>query len=157
METTFGDYGTLVILVAVGVVCAACDVLTMRIPNWVPFVGIAFLCVLRAWQSPRELVLVAVHGSVGFVAFLFLRRVSGRGLGLGDAKLSAFLAAALGPVDWVVAVFVASLAGLAFSLPMLARGSISRSTPLPFAPFLALGGVAAWFLSDVVSRIAFGT
>jgi leader peptidase (prepilin peptidase)/N-methyltransferase len=82
--------------------------------------------------------------ALGAGAFLLgAALVRPRGMGLGDVKLAAVLGVYLGPavVEALLAAFIAgSLAGLA----ILARhGWEARSRTIPFAPFLALGGLAA--------------
>jgi leader peptidase (prepilin peptidase)/N-methyltransferase len=65
------------------------------------------------------------------------------GMGLGDVKLAAVLGLYLGP--WIVlALLVAFLAGsLAGGALLVLHGWGARSRTIPFAPFLALGGLAA--------------
>jgi leader peptidase (prepilin peptidase) / N-methyltransferase len=70
------------------------------------------------------------------------------GMGMGDVKLAAFLGAWIG---WgvFVALFVAIIAALLPAIVILARyGRAGRKMGIPFAPFLALGGVIALFAGD---------
>jgi leader peptidase (prepilin peptidase)/N-methyltransferase len=81
---------------------------------------------------------------LGAAAFLFAAAlVRPEGMGLGDAKLAGVLGIYLGAavLDALVVAFAAgSLAGLA----LLARhGWKARTRTIPFAPFLALGALAA--------------
>ena len=72
------------------------------------------------------------------------------GMGMGDVKLAAFLGAWIG---WgvFVALFVAIIAALLPALVILARhGRAGRKMGIPFAPFLALGGVIALFAGDAL-------
>jgi leader peptidase (prepilin peptidase) / N-methyltransferase len=67
------------------------------------------------------------------------------GMGMGDVKLAAFLGAWLG-WDVFAALFVAILAALIPAVVILAKhGRAGRKMGIPFAPFLALGGVVALF------------
>ncbi len=72
------------------------------------------------------------------------------GLGMGDVKLATFLGAWLGwPVG--VALFLASLIALVPAVAILAkRGKAARKLGIPFAPFLAAGGVIALFFGDAI-------
>src|ERR687888_495816 len=66
-----------------------------------------------------------------------------RGLGMGDAKLAAVMGLYLG---WSVApaLLVAFGAGaVAGSLLVAREGALARRRAIPFAPFLALGGLVA--------------
>jgi leader peptidase (prepilin peptidase) / N-methyltransferase len=70
------------------------------------------------------------------------------GMGMGDVKLAAFLGAWLG-WDVFAALFVGILAALVPAVAILVRhGSAGRKMGIPFAPFLALGGVVALFAGD---------
>ncbi len=80
---------------------------------------------------------------VGFGVIIALRLASGGKIGLGDAKLSAFLAFLLGLQGWFVAVFLASLSGVVYALVGRRLGRMTGRESLPFAPFLAAGAAAA--------------
>ncbi|NUR78391.1 MAG: hypothetical protein HOQ28_19165, partial [Thermoleophilia bacterium] len=68
-----------------------------------------------------------------------------RGLGMGDVKLALLLGFAVGRTV-PIALFVGMLAALLPSAVLFARhGSAARKMAIPFAPFLALGGVFALF------------
>ena len=77
---------------------------------------------------------------------------------MGDVKLAAFLGAWLGaPV--VVALFLGSIFAVIPAFVILARhGSAARKMGIPFAPFLAAGGVVALFAGRrdprLVARLA---
>jgi leader peptidase (prepilin peptidase)/N-methyltransferase len=65
------------------------------------------------------------------------------GMGLGDVKLAGVLGVYLGP-RVVEAMVVAFAAGSVAGLVLLARhGLAARSSTIPFAPFLAIGALAA--------------
>lgn len=88
------------------------------------------------------------HVAAGVAAALlfgFIRLASRGGLGLGDAKLAAVLGLYLGPRAAPVALFAAAVLGGGVAAALLATGKRSRGDELPFGPFLALGGLIAWF------------
>ncbi|MGL6279180.1 MAG: prepilin peptidase, partial [Gaiella sp.] len=90
--------------------------------------------------------LLAALGAGGF--FLIFALIYPAGLGMGDVKLAAFLGGWLG-WDVVVALFAGSvLAALPAIVVLAVRGSAGRKVGLPFAPFLAAGGVVALFFGD---------
>jgi leader peptidase (prepilin peptidase) / N-methyltransferase len=65
------------------------------------------------------------------------------GMGLGDVKLGAVLGIYLGR-SVVVALLIAFVLGSLFGAALIARyGWRARSRTIPFAPFLALGTLAA--------------
>ena len=71
-----------------------------------------------------------------------------RGLGAGDVKLLAMIAAFLGFWPAMLALFLALVLILPWALYLLATGRARGTTALPFGAFLALGG----FLSAVAGQ-----
>jgi len=65
------------------------------------------------------------------------------GMGLGDVKMLAMIAAFLGFWPAIVALFAGVLAACAFALILLGRRRANTATKLPFGSFLALGGLVA--------------
>jgi leader peptidase (prepilin peptidase)/N-methyltransferase len=72
-----------------------------------------------------------------------------RGMGMGDVKLAGMLGVYLGRAV-VPAIFIALIAGVAVGAAIIARKGAAegRKTAVPFGPFLALGGVIAFFVGD---------
>jgi len=68
---------------------------------------------------------------------------SGGGMGSGDMKLGAMLGAFLGWRLGLFALLVAVLVGGLVAAGLLLAGRKGRKDPVPFGPFLALGGAAA--------------
>lgn len=81
---------------------------------------------------------------LGVVLLEGLRVLSGGGLGLGDVKLSVPLGMWLGWEDLLLCLLLASVAGLFYGAGLFVCRRLSRQTPLPFGPFLALGALAAF-------------
>jgi leader peptidase (prepilin peptidase) / N-methyltransferase len=68
---------------------------------------------------------------------------------MGDVKLGLLLGAMLGRYA-LLALFVGLVALLPVAVGVLVRhGRAGRTVALPFAPFLALGGVAALFAAPL--------
>jgi leader peptidase (prepilin peptidase) / N-methyltransferase len=87
-----------------------------------------------------------VLAALGSAALLFVAALAyPNGLGMGDVKLALLLGAMLG-LTVLVAFVVGVLAALLVAVVLFARhGSRARTMRIPFAPFLALGGVVALF------------
>jgi leader peptidase (prepilin peptidase)/N-methyltransferase len=88
-------------------------------------------------------------GAFGASFFLFLAALAyPAGMGMGDVKLALLLGAMLGRTV-PVALMVGMIAALVPSIVLFARhGSKARKMGIPFAPFLALGGIVALFFGD---------
>jgi leader peptidase (prepilin peptidase)/N-methyltransferase len=65
------------------------------------------------------------------------------GMGLGDVKLLAMIAAFLGFWPAVLSLFVGTLAAAFYGAFLLARGKAGATSKLPFGSFLCVGGLVA--------------
>src|SRR5262249_61237052 len=93
--------------------------------------------------------IVCLHGLAGPPVFHYDAALSyPAGMGMGDVKLPLLLCAMLGRLVGV-ALMVGMFAALVPSAYLLARhGSAARKMGIPFAPFLALGGLVALFFGE---------
>jgi leader peptidase (prepilin peptidase)/N-methyltransferase len=80
-------------------------------------------------------------GAIAFVLMLLAALAYPAGMGLGDVKLAGVMGLFLG-VAVAPALFAAFAAGSLLGLALIARhGQKGRKMALPFAPFLAAGGI----------------
>lgn len=156
------------------VALAVLDAEYLWLPNWLTWPGIALGFLFHLWFSwlgsgpvlkhygalalrGRVMRNSALHWVLGIVIaaaivlvirwtyWLFRKQ---EGMGLGDAKLMAMMAAWLGLPGAVLSFVLAVCAGAAFALVVLAlpkarRGAKSwATTPLPFGTFLCIAGIA---------------
>lgn len=123
------------------VVVASTDLERRIIPNRVIGPSIAVVLVARIAFGPDKAPVYALAAIAAFSVFLVLNIVTRNGIGMGDAKLVAFIGAGLG-AGVVGAVAIAFMATFPFSLGVLIRGGLSaRKSKLPFGPFLAFGAL----------------
>ncbi len=71
-------------------------------------------------------------------------------MGAGDAKLMAMMGAWLGWKYMLVAGFLACMMGAFLGGGAIALGWLNRRQPMPFGPFLALGGALSALWGDVI-------
>lgn len=91
--------------------------------------------------APGALVEHLAAGSIAFTALLALALARPGGIGMGDVKLAGVMGLYLGAAA-APGLLAAFLAGALVGVGMLLRhGSAARKRTLPFAPFLAFGGV----------------
>lgn len=70
------------------------------------------------------------------------------GLGLGDVKLMAMIAAFLGFAPAMLALFVGVLLGAAYGVVLLARRRATAASRIPLGTFLCVGGLVAALLGE---------
>jgi prepilin signal peptidase PulO-like enzyme (type II secretory pathway) len=100
-----------------------------------------------------------VGGLTGFI-LLFLIAVAARGgMGFGDVKLAALIGLMAGFPIVIAALFIGIIGGGLVAGVLLLTKRRGRKDPMPFGPFLCLGGIAAllwgreiiaWYLSSVL-------
>jgi prepilin peptidase CpaA len=149
---SFADPKVAVVLI-VAVAAAICDVRTRRIPNVLTF-GAAGLALLYALASHGATGLgLAVAGWLTGAALFFPFFALG-GMGAGDVKLLAALAAWLGPLDAVWLAVFAAMAGGVFGVAVaLAHGYLRQAFAnvwLMFVHwrFFGLRSIAGFTLQD---------
>ena len=136
---------------AVGVVLATVDLVTRRLPD--PLVlaayasGLVLLGVAAAVLRDAAPLLRAGLGMVAlFGLYLVLALVNPAGLGFGDVKLAGALGLHLAWRGWDV-LLVGALAGFLLAalaaLVLLATRRATRSSDLPFGPFMLAGALLA--------------
>jgi leader peptidase (prepilin peptidase) / N-methyltransferase len=148
---TFGlTIETLVDVAACGVLVAVTvtDLERRIVPNRIIVPALVVALAVQTARDPSLEWILASLAAGGF--FLIAALVYPAGLGMGDVKLAAFLGAWLG-TNVVVALFAGSLISLIPAIAILARhGRAGRKVGIPFAPFLAAGGVVALFFGDAL-------
>ena len=131
---------------AVLVAISAIDVEHRIVPNRIVVPATVVVLVVRTLIDPSVEWLLG--GLAGFL-FLFIAAVIyPAGMGMGDVKLAALLGVMLGR-DVAVALMAGMLLAIVPSVVLLARhGSSARKMGIPFAPFLAGGGIVALFAGE---------
>ena len=130
------------------VAISAIDIERRIVPNRIVLpAALVVLVLMLAWQPSIEWPVAGI----GAALFLFAAALAyPAGMGMGDVKLALLLGVAVG---WSapVALMAGMVAALVPSAVLFARhGSAARKMGIPFAPFLALGGVVALFAGDPV-------
>ncbi len=113
-------------------------------PNAIAGLRSAAIALLAALLAAGILLLLLA------VYWLVRRR---QGMGMGDVKLLAMLAAWLGPSKTALAFFLAVVAGAAYGLLLIVvrkpeKGSTAGQLAIPFGTFLSFAGLYSIFLGD---------
>lgn len=125
----------------------------------IPLIWSGLLANLWGLFVPLEEALVgAVAGylSLWSVYHLFRLLTGKEGMGFGDFKLLAALGAWMGWKMLLPIVLVASMAGAVVGISLILLKGQARSKPIPFGPWLALGGLVALFFGKDLLRFWLG-
>ncbi len=121
------------------------DLETRRVPNAVVFpaailtVGMTVMRCLAC--APR----VLLGGAIGLGLFFLLWAVYPKGMGFGDVKLAGYVGLIAGFPHVLSSLLMAILAGGVVAALLLVTRRVGRRSYIPYAPFLALGGMLALF------------
>ncbi len=123
------------------VAVAAIDLEHRIVPNRILAPAAIWAVAALALVAPGALVEHLLAGGSAFAVLLLVALAYPGGIGMGDVKLAGVMGLFLG-VSVAPALLGAFLAGSLVGLAMMARhGAAARKRALPFAPFLALGGL----------------
>ena len=129
------------------IVLFAIDLEHHLLPNVVTLPGVVVGFLLSLVAEPgwvASLIGIALGGGILFaIAEAYYRIRHEEGLGMGDVKMLAMIGAFIGWKLTLVTLMMASVAGSAIGLLMMATGRGGMKYALPFGTFLALGAAVA--------------
>ena len=145
-------YAALVLLSFL-IALACIDLDTYLLPDslTMPLLWIGLLLNLNGLFVPlAEAVMGAVAGYLVLwsVYWLFKLSTGKEGMGYGDFKLLAALGAWFGWKMLLPIVLLSSLAGAVIGIAMILLAGHDRAKPIPFGPYLVLGGMVSLFLGQ---------
>jgi leader peptidase (prepilin peptidase)/N-methyltransferase len=119
------------------------------IPNRILLAGAIAALFVAAVIDPSSLPERAIAAAAAGGVLLVIGLAYPRGMGMGDVKLAGMLGLYLGRAV-APAVFIALIAGVVVGAVIIARKGATegRKTAVPFGPFLALGGMLAFFVGN---------
>ena len=100
-----------------------------------------------------KLILASFYGLIigGGIFYLLFQTSRGEWIGGGDVKLGAVLGIIVGgPWQALLLLFVASCLGTLFSLPMLLTGKASKTSKIPFGPFLIAATIIVYLFGSSI-------
>ncbi|GHU02830.1 type 4 prepilin-like proteins leader peptide-processing enzyme [Betaproteobacteria bacterium] len=115
------------------------------------WIGLAFNLV-ATFVPLDEAVIGAMGGylSLWAVYWLFKLITGKEGMGYGDFKLLAAIGAWLGWQTLPLVILLSALLGAVIGLTLIGLKRSERGVPIPFGPYLALGGLVALFWGDTL-------
>jgi len=132
-------FGTILILISF------IDIKHQIIPNKIIIPSIIIGLIIQNLLFPnnwKEWIIFS--GGVGLL-FLLVSLVYPKGMGMGDVKLATFLGIFLGK-KVVIAIAIGFIIGGLFSIFLLIFKIKKIKDEIPFAPFLAIGAILAYFV-----------
>lgn len=138
---------------AVGLALALIDAQTHRLPDRLVLPSYPVLAVLVAaaaglradwWSFARAL----IGGAVLFALFFLVALAYPAGLGFGDVKFAGLVGGVLAYLSWsalIAGVIAGFLLAAIVGVVLLVAGRASRSTRIPFGPFMVLGALLGVF------------
>jgi len=118
-----------------------------------PGIPLALLGSFLGGGPPLTEALIGCLGGAGFVYLVacYCEAILDReAMGMGDVNLVALMGGFLGWRALIVAFLTATVTGSAVSLALIGLRRRTRRDPIPFGPFLALGGATALFLGEAL-------
>lgn len=101
-----------------------------------------FASIHHIFISPENAIIGAIAGYLFLYAiatgYILLRKKEG--MGLGDCKMLAMIGAFVGATSLLYVVLFSTLFALTVSVTLLMFKKIQFSKPIPFGPFIAIGG-----------------
>ncbi|MBW7881981.1 MAG: prepilin peptidase [Caldilineaceae bacterium] len=107
-------------------------------------VFVAAISLLPFHPNPASMIL---GGAMGFGLFLLLAIIGRGALGMGDVKLAGIIGMMTGYPGVLTALMVGASLGAAVALLLLATRRATRKSTIAYAPYLAMGGLVAIWLT----------
>jgi leader peptidase (prepilin peptidase)/N-methyltransferase len=127
------------------------DLTHQLIPDAISMPGIVLGIIYQLIK--HNLILGLIGAAFGGGLILLIRVLGGWAykkevMGMGDVYLTAMIGAFVGFPNVILAIFIAAVFGAVIGIIYLSVTRKQRETPIPFGPFLSLGGAAV-----IVTRI----
>ncbi len=138
------------------IVISAIDFSYQIIPDIISIPGILLGLIFQLIRHNFVLGLIGMAFGGGLI--LLIRTAGGwvykkEIMGLGDVYLTAMIGAFVGWPYIIVSIFMAAFVGSIFGVVYITSTHQSRESPIPFGPFLSIGGAIVVILHSAVIRL----
>ncbi|MFF3023460.1 prepilin peptidase [Gottfriedia sp. NPDC057948] len=135
-------------IISLLIIIVVSDVNYMIIPNRI-LLFFLFIFSFERIVFPLDPWWSSIVGAIGaFVVLLLINLISKGGMGGGDIKLFSVLGIILGWELTLIAFMLACFLGSIYGVVVILSGKLKRSNPIPFGPFIAMGGLISYFYCE---------
>ncbi len=146
------DFVFVALVACVFTVALVIDFEHLLIPNRLVYPAIGAALVAMPLAVGPGLSEALWGGLIGLGLLLLIVLVYPRGMGLGDVKLAALVGLVVGFPLVLLALFLSFVLGGAVGVAALLARRAGMKDALPFAPFLAVGGMVALLYGEEILR-----
>ena len=138
------------LLVTALLIVSFIDLAHMIIPDAVTLPGLAVGVAVSLLPSSIGFANAVAGACLGGGIFLLIALIYPAGMGGGDVKLIAMIGAFVGWQAVLVTIILSAFCGAVCGLTLILLGLKGRRDPIPFGPFLAVGGIAAMLWGEAL-------
>lgn len=150
----------LLVFAASSIALTAIDLDTHRLPNVIVVPTLVLLAALLGASAlltgnGENAARAAAAAGILFAGYFVLALISPRGMGMGDVKLAAVIGLMLGWFGWAalaVGAFAAFLLGGLVGMGLIIARRASRSSGIPFGPWMLGGAWVGILLGEPIAR-----
>ena len=135
------------ILFSALLIVSVIDIYFKIIPDVITLPGIIAGLFASAFILPTGIKGSVIGALLGGSIFFIIAVVSRGGMGGGDIKLIAMIGAFLGWMDVIITIILSSFIGSVVGIALMIYLGKGRKYPVPFGPFLSLGGILSLFFN----------
>ena len=138
------------LLVTALLIVSFIDLAHLIIPDAVTLPGIVVGVAIALLPSSIGVANAVAGVCLGGGIFLLIALAYPAGMGGGDVKLIAMIGAFVGWQAVLAAIMLSAFCGAASGLTLILLGLQGRRDPVPFGPFLAIGGITAMLWGETL-------
>jgi Type II secretory pathway, prepilin signal peptidase PulO and related peptidases len=136
------------LLVSLLIIVLVSDLAKMIIPDKVLIWFLLFFVVFRGFYRLQPWWDPLLGAATGFLLLAAIALISRGGMGGGDVKLFALIGLFTGTKIVLLGFILSAFFGAVIGIIAMMLGLVKRRQPIPFAPFITLGVLTAFFFGD---------
>lgn len=141
-------------VISILIILLVSDLKYRILPNVIIYPAMIGFSMLRLWHHPlplwHYLAGFLIGGGLLYMISVVAIRMGKEAMGGGDIKLMALLGFVFGMQGIGLTLFFSSLLGCLIGGVLILIGRMGRKTPIPYGPFIAVGGIGAYLYGDKI-------